>query len=38
MMTVHLAYLTSFEIEFQTEEEGKENDDHQVMPYCVQVY
>ena len=28
------AHLTSFGIEFQTEEEAKEN----MLPYCVQVY
>ena len=31
------AHLTPFEIEFQTEEESKENSDHQVLTYCVQV-
>ena len=32
------AHLTSFGMEFQTEEEAKEMNDHQVLPYCVQVY
>ena len=32
------AHLTSFRIEFQTEEEEKKTSDHQVLPYCVQVY
>ena len=31
------AHLTSFGIEFQTEE-AKKMSDHQVLPYCVQVY
>ena len=32
------AHLTSFGIEFHTEEEAKEMNNHQVLPYCVQVY
>ena len=32
------AHLTSFGIEFQTEEEAKKKNDHQVLPYCVQFY
>ena len=32
------AHLTSFGKEFQTEEEAKKMNDHQVLPYCVQVY
>ena len=31
------AHLTSFGIEFQTDEAPKTSD-HQVLPYCVQVY
>ena len=32
------AHLTSFGIEFQTEKKQKKMNDHQVLPYCVQVY
>ena len=32
------AQMASVGIEFQTEEEAKEMNDHQVLPYCVQVY
>ena len=32
------AHLTSFKIEFQAEEEAKKMNEHQVLPYCVQVY
>ena len=32
------AHLTSFGIEFHTEEEAKKMGDHHMMPYCVQVY
>ena len=32
------AHLISFGMEFQTEEEAKKMNDHQVLPYCMQVY
>ena len=32
------AHLTSFGIEFQTEEKAKKTSDHKALPYCVQVY
>ena len=31
------SHMTSFGIEFQSEEEAKKKNDHQVLPYCVQV-
>ena len=31
------AHLTSFGIEFHTEDEAKKKNDHQVLPYCVPV-
>ena len=34
----HGAHLTSFGIEFQTEEKQKKMNDHQVLPYSVQVH